>query len=72
MLTLNKRRLYGSVLTQSSSLLKLSNNSLGTGDRESLTVVPAAQGDALATGFTLNADQGVSTVQTGWWYIWFQ
>lgn len=68
-LTLNKCQLCGSILTESGSLLKLINNLLSTGDRESLTVVPVAQGDALATGFTLTAEQGVSTLHRANWVV---
>lgn len=39
------------------------------GDREILTVVPVAQGDALATGFTLIADQSVSTLHRANWVV---
>lgn len=51
-LTLNKCQLYGTILTHGSSLLKLTNTSLSTGVRESFTVIPVAQGDAVATAFT--------------------
>lgn len=59
-LTLNKCQLYGSILTHSSSLLKLTNNSLSMGGQEKLDSGSCGSGDALATGFTL-IDQSVST-----------
>lgn len=69
MLTLNKCQLYGSIPTHSSSLLKLTKNLLSTGDRESLAVVPVAQEDAAASGFTLIDHQGVSTLSHANWGV---
>lgn len=69
MLTLNKCQLYGSIPTHSSSLLKLTKNLLSTGDRESLAVVPVAQEDAAASGFTLIDHQGVSTLPHANWGV---